>query len=244
MNLIIDLGNTCTKISVFNNGQLIHHQVVHRMNDSFFIELKNKFPRLSYTILSSVAQQVDELKPLLAEHFQYVLFFEHNTALPITSAYASPQTLGLDRLAAAVGAWRCKPKQNSLIIDMGTAITIDFLNEQGTFLGGNISPGMNTRFRALHKFTHRLPKLEPIEEWPQIGTDTPSAMRAGVQKGVFFELKGYIDEFRANYKSLTVFLSGGEAFFFAKKFKSIIFAPNLLAEGLNSILEFNMKELE
>jgi type III pantothenate kinase len=160
--------------------------------------------------------------------------------LPIKNKYSTPKTLGLDRIAAAVGANMLCPNTPLLIIDMGTAITYDFVNSENEFVGGNIAPGVNMRLRAMNKFTNKLPLLEARQEEKLLGNDTSSAMMAGVMRGIEFEIEGYISEIIKKNSNLSVFLTGGDVFFFEKTLKSSIFVvSNLLLIGLNEILRYN-----
>jgi type III pantothenate kinase len=146
----------------------------------------------------------------------------------------------MDRVAAAVGAAAQAPGKNLLVIDIGTAITTDFVTADGIYRGGNISPGPELRFRALHQFTEKLPLVEAEGDVPPLGYDTQTAIRAGVIGGTVRELDSLIDEYRQKHGVLT-FLTGGWAFYFESKLKSPIFADgNLVLQGLNEILNYNI----
>jgi type III pantothenate kinase len=126
---------------------------------------------------------------------------------------------------------------------MGTAITLDILTSKSEYIGGNISPGLVMRFRALHAFTSRLPMFEKDAFSADPGTDTRSAIISGVQKGILYEINGYVDHFSGTYPELKVILTGGDAEFFADKLKKPIFLiPNLVLSGLNYILDYNAKQ--
>jgi type III pantothenate kinase len=169
-----------------------------------------------------------------------VIFLNENTPVPITTGYETPATLGKDRLAAAVGANYLQPDKNILVIDAGTAITYEFIDSKGVYAGGNISPGLTTRFRALNHFTGKLPLVNETEDVPFIGSNTEMAIIAGVVNGIVFEMDGYIDTLKAQYKDFFVFLTGGHSFYFERRLKNHIFAdPNLVLTGLNRILEYN-----
>jgi type III pantothenate kinase len=165
-----------------------------------------------------------------------------DTPVPIRNSYSTPQTLGMDRLAAAVGAWSMKPGQDLLVVDAGTAVTFDFVSADGIYKGGNIAPGIELRFRALHEHTGALPLVQSQGDVPMFGYDTPTAIRSGVINGIRKELEGYVNELRSIYPSLLVFLTGGDAEFFDIKAKSTTFAvPDLVLRGLARITEFNEK---
>ncbi|NJK84871.1 MAG: type III pantothenate kinase [Bacteroidales bacterium] len=152
--------------------------------------------------------------------------------------------MGKDRLAAAVGAYTIYPYFNVLVIDAGSAITFDMVSESGEYLGGNISPGLEMRFRALHEFTSKLPWVSKNENFPDAGFDTESSIVCGVQWGIINEIEGYILNYLAKFQNIKIILTGGDANFFDKKVKSPIFVvPNLVLIGLNQILKYNDKKL-
>jgi len=149
--------------------------------------------------------------------------------------------LGKDRLAAIVGAYSLFPDRDILIFDVGTALTIDFLDSNGNYHGGNISPGLNMRFRALNDYTQKLPLLSMSDDYEILGKKTSSAIVSGVQFGMVFEIKSYIDHFVKEKPDLVKILTGGDIIFFENKFESNIFAePNLVFIGLENIIKFNI----
>ncbi len=244
MNLVIDVGNTRTKISVFDDSS----EVYSGTYPEFFVadakKLAHKFHPIYRAILSPTGKPNESLiqgLPLLVKHF---LEFNNSTPLPFISEYKTRETIGLDRLAAIAGAQFLCPGKNILIIDTGTAITYDFLSSTGNHKGGNISPGMKMRFKALHTFTYRLPFIEqtalPLSE---LGDSTQQAILNGVITGIIHEIDGYIKHFSSFYEDLTILLTGGDAEFFAIKLKNSIFVVhNLVQTGLNIILKHNVEK--
>ena len=164
------------------------------------------------------------------------------TSIQIANRYRTPQTLGADRLAAVVAAFS-QTHSNTLVIDIGTAITYDFINDRGEYLGGNISPGMNLRFLSLNEHTSRLPLIESEGEHPQFGVDTETAIRCGVIDGMRHEIQGYISEFSLKYHNLSIFLTGGDQIYFDEEIKKRTFADKyLVLKGLNEILRYNIEQ--
>ena len=240
MNLIIDIGNTRTKFSVFNRGEVLITVPVNEFLPEHIEVLQNEHPELKKVILSTVKDYSPELKIALQNNFEFFLELDEKTPLPIENCYQTPETLGKDRIAAAVGGFDLYPDTNLLIIDAGTAITYDLLNEKHQYLGGNISPGIEMRYKALHHFTDKLPLVKQEKFDKLYGTTTHEAMWAGVQHGVVFEVDKAIDTFKEFYKNLKVIITGGDADFFDKKLKNSFFVNfNLIALGLNRILEYN-----
>jgi type III pantothenate kinase len=174
---------------------------------------------------------------MLRGYVKKVIAFNPKTPVPIKNCYATPETLGVDRLAAAVGANYLFPATDCLIFDCGTAITIDFVSQNGEFLGGNISPGLQTRFKALNTFTSKLPLEDIAENVPTMGTTTATAIQAGVLNGISYEIETYIDR----NPHCTIIFTGGDAFFLVKNIKNSIFVIcNLVMIGLNRIVNYNV----
>jgi type III pantothenate kinase len=240
MNLIIDIGNTRTKFSVFNHGEEMISVPLEEFLPSHIDVLLNEHPSIDKAILSSVKDYSPELKHHLQQKIKLFVELDAKTPLPLENCYESPETLGKDRLAAAVGAFHLYPGKNVLVIDAGTALTYDLVNDKGQYLGGSISPGLEMRFRALHHFTGRLPLVEKKDFQKLFGKTTREAIWAGVQHGIVFEADRAIDTFKEFYKNLNVIITGGDADFFDKKLKNSFFVHfNLIAIGLNRILEYN-----
>lgn len=239
MNLIIDIGNTAAKLAVFEQGEI--QEIVRCSNQSLegLASLCNRYP-IRKGILASVISISEEVRQQLSQLPFPILEFTYQTPIPIRNLYQTPQTLGMDRLAAVVEAFCQKPDSPALVIDAGTCITYDFLDEQGQYLGGNISPGMEMRFKALHTFTDKLPHIDASGDIPAYGNSTETAIRAGVIRGIEHEISGYIRQLQKNYPTLLVFLTGGNGFSFDTNLKSGIFADSFLVlKGLNRILEYN-----
>lgn len=242
MNLIIDIGNTRTKLAVFENDIIAYQTTVDQLDVEKLEKLKTEYPDMSQVILSSVKDYDADIKNYLKNTFSLFIEFDHKTPTPITNLYKTPETLGFDRLAAAIGAASLMPNRNLLVIDAGTAITYELVTDKNEYLGGNISPGLESRFRALHQFTGKLPLISQSDEFLTIGNDTESAIRSGVQMGLLFEVEQYIHFFSNKYKDIVVFITGGDIKFFDKKLKNSIFVnSNLTLVGLNEILKYNGK---
>jgi len=240
MNLTIDIGNTRTKFSVFNRGEVLITVPVDEFKAEYIYVLKNEHPDLNRVILSATKDYSQELKKALQQNFDQFIELDSETPLPIENCYKTKDTLGKDRIAAVVGAFDIYPDTNILVIDAGTAITYDIITDKHKYLGGNISPGIDMRFKALNQFTDKLPLVNQQEYNKLYGTTTENAIRAGVQNGVVFEVDKAIDTFKEFYKNLKVIITGGNAEFFDKKLKNSFFVHfNLIALGLNRILEYN-----
>jgi len=241
LNLIIEQGNSATKIAVYNQSQMAFSSVYEDFNESDLIDLLSQYP-LKNGILSTVTEAKKELIACLSDRLQRFFFFDECVLVPLDIRYQRPETLGKDRIAAAVGAHFLQPETDLLVIDAGTAVTYELVTAQGIYLGGNISPGMAIRFHALNVFTKRLPLVSEKEDVPLLGTSTETAILAGVVNGMIYEMDGFIDELRKKYPALFVFLTGGHSFYFEKRLKNTIFAvANLVLIGLNRILEYNVE---
>lgn len=242
VNLIIEQGNTSTKVAIYAEGNLKASFVYKTFDKSKLKPLFDVYS-LDKGIYSTVADVDEDLIAYLKERLSCFIYFDNDVRLPITIKYKTPHTLGKDRIAAVVGAYYLQPNRNILIIDAGTCITYELLEASGSYLGGNISPGMTTRFKALNDYTKKLPLVNEREEVPCWGTCTEDAIRAGVVNGIVFEMNGYIDKAKELYSDVLVFLTGGHSFYFESRLKNSIFADiNLVLTGLNRILEYNVED--
>lgn len=240
MNLIIDAGNTRVKLAVFHKGELVHLETVAQYD---FVEAVKKlfqeFPKIEAAIISNVGSLSQEKIKVVAIFCEFHEL-SHASKVPFKNSYASPQTLGVDRLALATAAYYHNPHGNTLVIDAGTCITYDMLNDFDEYLGGAISPGIQMRYNAMHDQTAKLPLLEKTELLDYIGNTTENSMHSGVVYGVALEIDGVINLYNSRFKDLTVILTGGDTLFLSKRVKNTIFADSkFLLKGLNYLLEYN-----
>lgn len=243
MNLNIDIGNTRNKIAIFYKNKIVETLILDKINTSSIKKITDKYKNINNCILSSVKESNSELISYLNKNHKYFIELNDKTKIPIKNLYETKETLGKDRLATVIGANNIFPNTNVLVIDMGTAITFDFINSKAQYLGGNISPGMEMRFKALNYFTDKLPLLEKENKLQLIGENTKSAIISGVQNGIIFEIDSYINQFKQEYEDLKTILTGGDAIFFDTKLKNSIFVNlNLNFIGLNTILEYNIRK--
>lgn len=240
MNLIVDVGNTRIKLAVFEKSKLEHLVVTSKEEVVSNIEiLFEEFPRLKKAIVSSVGNFPHIAVRLLQKKLE-VLQLTKDTSVPFTNLYATPKTLGVDRIALISAAAVKFPHTNVLVLDAGSCITYDFLTSENSYLGGGISPGLQMRYNALHTFTANLPLLSPTQPTNPIGNTTESSMHSGVFLGVANEIDGFITIYREKYPDFTIILTGGDAHLLRDSLKNSIFAiPNFLLEGLDHILEHN-----
>lgn len=239
MNLVIDIGNSKVKVAVFELDTIISTAVLDEIN--FLDELK----RISnqYAIERSIVSSVKDIHKEYLEELQklpFLITLNSDTQLPFKNLYATPSTLGNDRIALAAAAASTYPSQNSLVIDAGTCITYDFINAKNEYLGGAISPGIDMRYKSLPKYTGKLPLLSKNEEFNLLGTSTSASIHSGVINGIICEIKGVIAQYEQDFGDLTIVLTGGDTKFLFKQLKNSIFAnQNFLLHGLNKILTFN-----
>lgn len=236
MNLAIDIGNTTIKTGLFNGEDLLEKQYQASIND--LKQLINVRKPLNVIASSTGSELFND-----SEWDQVnILKLHSGLKFPFSINYATPETLGADRIAAVAGAIKLFPGENVLVIDMGTCVTYDFLSEEGIYYGGAISPGTEMRFKAMKMFTSRLPELPVPDTFPELtGTSTVDSMNSGVMNGLFFEMQGIINQYSEKYGQIKIILTGGSAYIFEKKFKGPIFAnPDLVLIGLNVILQENV----
>jgi type III pantothenate kinase len=240
MNIIIDIGNTRIKTAIFNFDQIVELNI-HKNEADFIESLTNLKIQCDNCIVAATGLYSDKLKKQLHILFKKVIELNGFTKLPFNNLYQTKETQGPDRIAAIAGAQLKFQNENILIIDAGTAITFDFIDKNGNYLGGNISPGIEMRFKALHTFTQKLPLLNISEQNLLLGLSTTDAITYGVQNSMIFEIEQYIQTLSQNYENLRTIMTGGDADFLANKLKNTIFVDsNLVLKGLNRILEYNV----
>jgi type III pantothenate kinase len=243
--LALDIGNTAVKYGCFE-GAVLLETAAGQTAAQVLAAVERLRPH--HAIVASVAEPTAEWATALRQQLPGAVleFSPATTPLPLRNAYATPHTLGADRLAAAVGAAWLHPGYDTLIIDAGTAIKCDLVEGGHTYRGGSIAPGLRMRFRALHTFTGRLPLVEmPADSAapvPLTGDDTTAAIRSGVLNGAVAEVNGLIASYQARYPALRVLLAGGDAAFFQPRLKGPIFGiPELVLIGLHRILAHNVE---
>ena len=248
MNLCIDQGNSRTKVALMTDEGRIVKDFIYRQFSSSDVERLFELYDISDSIVSSVVNIEAAVVNTLHRLSQHFVLFDHMTPVPVINRYETPETLGLDRLAAAVGARHLCPDENLLIIDVGSAVTYDFVTEEGEFIGGNIAPGLKMRFTMLHRMTKKLPMVEADENEliPLFGKNTRDAIVAGVIRGMAYEVKGYMRTLKEKMPHFRTFLTGGHAPYILKNVRSsrnekreMHYEKHLVLIGLNEILVYN-----
>ncbi|GAB2542089.1 type III pantothenate kinase [Spirosoma aerophilum] len=247
MNLVIDWGNSRLKTGWFLGSELVNvgrYESVEDLTD----DLLNRLP--ANIMVSSTSRPGQVIREQLAQLGTEVWVLDSQTKVPIGKAYDTPLTLGADRVAAAVGATTLFPKQDCLVLDLGTCLTADLVDREAVFQGGLISLGLHMRFRAMHEQTARLPLVDVPEDvtenWPSpTGKNTQQAMQSGVLNGMAFEMNGLVDYYRREHPGIVVLMCGGDGSSFESRLKPPIFVvPELVLIGLNRILRYNVENLQ
>ncbi|MBC7846671.1 MAG: type III pantothenate kinase [Flavobacterium sp.] len=242
MILAIDVGNTRIKAAVFEGTTILENFVFLKTELEKNIQnIFKKYEKLTHLVVSSVSDVEKQSFSTFENHVK-VHFVSHNDYFPFINRYATPQTLGIDRMVNAAGATLQFPNQNRLVIDAGTCITYDFIDESNNYLGGAISPGLQLRYASLHNFTAKLPLLELDNPEHFVGKSTSESIHSGVVNGLVYEIDGFIDEYKALYPKFIIILTGGDTVFLAKRLKNTIFAnSNFLLESLNQLFQYKIK---
>ncbi|RTZ04351.1 type III pantothenate kinase [Flavobacterium bomense] len=242
MILVVDVGNTRIKAAVFEGAMLLEVFVFSQIELEKNIKniLKN-FKKTTDLMVSSVGDLGKQ--PFLAFDKEIkVHFISNKDSFPFQNKYATPQTLGIDRMVLAAGATLRYPDQNRLVIDAGTCITYDFIDQENNYLGGAISPGLRLRYEALHHYTAKLPLLSLGIPEDLIGKSTSESIHSGVVNGLVYEIDGFINQYKARYLNFIIILTGGDTDFLAKRLKNTIFAnSNFLLESLNQTFQHKTK---
>ena len=244
MRLIIDIGNSRTKLAVFSFFYLIYLDIQKEISIDILKNLFQRFTSINMSIISCVGISRESLSPIIDFISKNSKLIEMNSNLSfgINIKYETPNSLGVDRIAGVIGAKSLFPNQNILVIDAGSCITYDFIDKNNIYLGGGISPGFLMKFRALNNFTANLPLITHVDNSPYLGKSTHESILSGVIHGTLFEIKGFIDYYKSQVSGLKIILSGGDGDFIYKNIKEeILLEENLVLYGLNIILESNAK---
>ncbi|WP_454803509.1 type III pantothenate kinase [Mucilaginibacter phyllosphaerae] len=242
LNLVIDIGNTLTKVAVFENYGLLQAGQ-YQQPDEKDIDAFLKLYKIDRVIIASVKTDRQPWQYLLQQRFA-VTYFNSSINAGINNLYKTPNTLGADRLAAVIGANYLYPNTNNIVISGGTCITYDYIDAGANYFGGSISPGLNMRYKAVNHYTAALPLLQADANFTATyGDDTVSAIRSGVQNGIKYELEGFIKQYIKTPQECNIILSGGDSIFFDTLLKNSIFAPYIKTEpylvlkGLNAAIQ-------
>jgi type III pantothenate kinase len=242
MLLTIDIGNTRIKYAVFEHNTVVEYDFFLKETLVSTIEkFLNLHKNISDCIISSVSD-IEKEAFLIFEKQINIHFITNQFPFPFQNKYATPLTLGIDRMVLSAGAVLFHPNNNRLIIDAGTCITYDFVDKNNNYHGGAISPGIRLRYESLHNYTAKLPLLKKETPENLIGNTTTASIHSGVINGVTNEIDGFIDQYKAQYSNFIIILTGGDADFLAKRLKNTIFAnSNFLLESLNQIFQYTIK---
>ena len=242
MILTVDVGNTRIKAAVFEGDTVLESFVFDKIElEKNIKNILEKFQTIAYLVVSSVGD-VEKQSFLAFENQVKVHFVSSEDSFPFSNNYGTPKTLGIDRMVLAAGATLMYPNQNRLIIDAGTCITYDFVDENNVYQGGAIAPGLRLRYESLHQFTAKLPLLTLQSPEDYVGKSTSESIHSGVVNGLVYEIDGFIDEYKADSSKIIIILTGGDAVFLAKRLKNTIFAnSNFLLESLNQTFQYKIK---
>ena len=240
MNLALDIGNSFLKAGIFKNNNFINYYEFNREYYSNIKSILDKTP-ITHSIASNVSESNNKLIELLSNKTNLIKF-NSSLKVPFKNCYQTKNTLGKDRIALVSNASKEYPKENVLLIDLGSCITFDFLNSKNEYLGGSISPGLSMRYKSLNSYTANLPLINPKEIDYFIGRNTEDSIHSGIINGIVGELNSAIDKYKSQFKEIRIILTGGDSKFLFNRIKNSIFAnSNFLILGLNFLIELNKK---
>ncbi len=242
MLLAIDIGNTKIKAAVFEEYAVVDKLIFGRNDAEKNIEnIFQTYGKISQIVLSSVGEE-DANMLLWLQTYTNLTVINRTSRFPFANRYATPETLGIDRMVLSAGAVLSYPDKNRLVIDAGTCVTYDFIDRANHYIGGAISPGLRLRYESMHNFTAKLPLLYPEMPSNYTGNTTNQAMHSGVINGLLYEIEGFMCRYVEQYGDVSIILTGGDAEFLAKRLKNTIFAnSNFLLESLNKLYLYTIK---
>lgn len=244
MKLIIDKGNTRTKVAVYKKEELLSVTAVGRLDIGFIDDLFAKYD-IKASIFSSVSGlETKDVMNYLSEKTQLFIMSE-DLFLPVEVNYLPKYSLGNDRIAAIVGGYNIFPKENVLVIDAGSCICLDFIDNKGKYKGGSISLGFQMKSKALNTFTARLPLVEINESKVSVcSLNTFDCIKSGIVNGTIAEVRGMIEMISKEQNSdFQIIITGGDASLLSENLNiNAVVEPNLVLQGLNMILDYNIKK--
>lgn len=241
MILAVDVGNTRIKSAVIEKNTIIETTFFSHSEFQNSIEkILKKNLKVEVLVVASVGKLEKTAFEIFSDRVK-IYYIDRKKPFPFSNQYATPDTLGIDRAVLASGSVLKYPNQNRLVIDVGTCVTYDFIDDQDVYYGGAISPGLRLRYESMHHFTAKLPLLQPQEPMAVIGNSTQESMHSGVVNGLTFEIDGYITALKAQKDNFIIILTGGDANFLAKRLKNTIFAnSNFLLESLGNLYQYQI----
>ncbi|MDB2366188.1 type III pantothenate kinase [Flavobacteriaceae bacterium] len=242
MNLVIDIGNTAVKVYLFKNNKIIKREVLSENALIQYLKLI-AIDDIRNIICSSVTKSYKDQLSKIFKNSNYFDFSDNNLKIPFTNNYETKKSLGQDRIGLISSAVLKFQDQNSLVIDMGTCITYDFIDSQNIYHGGAISPGIRMRYSSFSNYTSNLPLLKFQDITKIIGANTEESLHIGINNGIVGEINQYINSLKKSYSEFNVIITGGDSIFLLNKIKNAIFADqDFLASGLNYIIKLNEGE--
>ncbi len=241
LSVAIDQGNSSAKISVFSGDEKVGSKRFENLTLQELDEFLSNYSDVTCAVYSSVVGDDQSIIAHLKNRFGKCYVLNHLMPMPLEIGYATPATLGHDRIAAAVGAVHLCGEQNLLVVDLGTAITYDFVEGGKKYVGGNIAPGLKLRFKGLADYCVALPKVNFEGDVPMLGYDTPTAIRSGVVMGVVSEVAQMAVQLEKCYGKVKVVLTGGDCNLISDKLQDfdVEIYDDLVTIGLNRILQYN-----
>jgi type III pantothenate kinase len=240
MNLVIDIGNTSVKVCLFENDKIISKKILEEASFLAYIKSLSKDYNIKNTICSSVTSSYRLPLVDIINETNYYELTDRKLKIPFKNNYNTKVSLGQDRIGLVSAAYFKFPNQNSLVIDVGTCITYDFIDSKNIYHGGAISPGVKMRYKSFSEFTSNLPFLKFNDVNKIIGSSTADSIHIGVSTGIIGEINEHINRLEKKYTELNIIITGGDSAFLLNRIKNAIFADqDFLATGLNNIIKYN-----
>lgn len=237
MNITIDIGNTRTKIGIFDEADFNTVMTAENGHPIDYDAILDRFDIQKAIVSSTIDIPADCIRAI--ERVPHHLMLTQETRLPFKNQYQS-DSLGKDRLALAAAAAARFPEQDNLIIGCGTCITFNFINKNNEFLGGSIHPGLKMRLQAMHTFTGKLPLVQLEDISQLIGNETETNLLIGALNGAAREIDGMTGEYLVKFPEMNIIITGGDAELLVNRLKNKIFAiSDCTLIGLNHILNYN-----